>query len=369
MNDIAIIFKDSVLYTHSVIMVLAVAATVLCAAGLRTIQRPDGLRPFFILIAAAIPAALIMSRLVYGIFVLESLAGIPGILFSGSGGNSLLGAALGVLIVVLVSKPLGLTDSVPELLDCIAPAAALGICVGRLSAVFGTDDRGFDIPEGEAQGYLTAVDGQSGQPLLAVYAYESIFAALLFAALLCVFLMKYKSERPPLDILCGDTALLFLTGFGGSQGVLESMRTDSMTVIGLGFVRVLQIAALLCLLAPLVVFSIRAVRTHGVGGVNLLYWTAAAGALALAVYMEFTLSADFQVQKYNYSVMANCLILVQAITLCLYVVSAAKQSSSRAGYRTGEAAQPAPARSRQNNYPPARRGERKGQSGSSYWDD
>jgi len=321
-SDIAIIFNNGALYTHSVIMVLAVAAAVFCAAGLRTVQRPDGLGSFFILTAAAIPVSLITSRLVYGIFALESVSLIPGTLFSGSGGNSLPGAALGVLITVLLSKCFGLTDSIPELLDCLAPAGALGICIGRLSAVFGGDDRGFEIPESEAHRYITCTDGQSEQPLLAVFAYESIAAGLLFAVLLCVFFLRYKGKNHPAGLHIGDTALFFLLGFGGSQGVLESMRTDSLTLIGLGFVRVLQITALFCLLIPLVVLSVRAVKSRGLSKIFPLYWLIAAGALALAVYMEFTLSADFEVQKRNYFVMSNSLILVQGITLCMFFLAA-----------------------------------------------
>lgn len=326
MNDIAIVFNDSVLYMHSIIMILAVTAAVLCAAGLRMLQRPKGLNSFLATAAAAIPVSLIMSRLVYGFFALESMSLIPGIMFSGNGGNSLPGAFLGVLITVLISKKIGLTDSASELLDCIAPAAALGICIGRLSALFSNDDRGFDIPVSEAQNYIVCTDPQSGQPFLAVFAYESIFAGLLFAVLLCVFLLRYKSKNPPSGILAGDTALFFFLGFGGSQGVLESMRTDSLTIIGLGFVRVFQIIALFCLLIPLIVFSVRAIKRCGFRKSFLLYWFGAAAALAAAVYMEFTLSADFEVQKNNYSVMAGGLIILQEAALCLYASSACTAS-------------------------------------------
>lgn len=296
MNDIAIIFNDSVVYQHSIIMVLAVAAAVLCAAGLRTIQRPDNMRSFLIMTVITIPVALLMSRFIYGFFVLESFGRIPSIMFSENGGNSLLGAALGVLAVILASKPLGLTDSIPESLDCVSPAAALALCVGRLAAVFGTDDRGFDIPESEAENYLTTANELGEQTALAVYAYESIFAGLLFVVVLLIFLSTYASKKTAPRTRPGDTALIFLLGFGGFQGVLESMRTDSMTIIGLGFVRVLQITALLCLVIPMIVFSVRAVRNNGFRKVFLCYWGAAAASLALAIYMEFTLSANFEVQ-------------------------------------------------------------------------
>lgn len=320
MNDIAFFFGDKFIYWHGIIMTLAVAVTVLCAAGLRVMQKGD-IKGFAAATALAVPAALLFSRFVYGFFALEAFRDIPGIMLSGDGGNSLPGAAIGVVLTVLVSKRLGWLDSVADMLDCLAPAAALGLCVGRLSAVFGRDDRGMEIPPEATDSFITCLDESSGQQVLAVYAYESIFAALLFGATLLLFLRRWHSADGRRRVLSGDTALMFLAGFGASQGVLESMRTDSLTVIGLGFVRVLQIIALVCLMVPIAVFSIRAVKKRGITLLQLTCWVAVIGLLALAVYMEFTMSADFEVQLRNYSAMANCMIGLQVLTAWQYSAS------------------------------------------------
>ena len=146
-----------------------------------------------------------------------------------------------------------------------------------------------------------------------------------------------------MSVRAGDVALIFLAGFGASQGVLESMRTDSITVSGLAFVRVLQITALICLVLPAVVFGIRAVKRNGVNPLQIALWLACAGLLALAIYMEFTMSADYSVQLANYSAMANCMIGIQVIIACMYL-SQLGSGNNEAGEETVYADRASPSR-------------------------
>lgn len=315
MNDIALFYDSLNIYWHGIIVTTAIIALILCAAGLRYIQHAD-MRNFTIAALITVPCALLFSRITYCIFALENYSGLLGALFSPGGGNSLFGAAIGIAIALLIIRRLGLIDDIPSLLDCLAPAAAIGLHIGRLAGFFSGDDRGMEIAVKDIGGFIFACyDETQGQWELAIFVYESICAAVLFIATLIMFFWAYSKNNK-----CakgGDVALLFLAGFGTTQGVLESMRTDSLTIIGLGFVRILQITALICIIIPPVIFSIRTVKADKASGFQFMVWTAQILLLVAAIYMEFTLGSD--VLFTNYSVMSVCLFQILLLTIWQYM--------------------------------------------------
>lgn len=294
---------------------MAIIALVLCAAGLRHLQNAD-MRNFTVSALITVPCALLFSRIIYCIFALENHSGILAAIFSPNGGNSLFGAAIGTAIALLIIRKLGLVDDIPRLLDCLAPAAAIGLHIGRLAGFFSGDDRGMKIAAEDIGGAVIACyDETQGQWELAVFVYESICAAVIFIATLIFFFWAYgKNNRTAKR---GDVALFFLAGFGTTQGVLESMRTDSLTIIGLGFVRILQITALVCIIIPPIIFSIRTVKASKISLFQFMIWMAQILLLAAAIYMEFTLGSD--VLFTNYAVMSACLFQILLLTIWQYI--------------------------------------------------
>ncbi len=322
MNDIAYFYNDKNIYWHGIIMAIAVAAFITAVFAFRILQRGNA-KGLGLIAAAAIPAALFFSRFTYCFFALDSFSEIKHNMLSANGGNSLLGAGLGVVTVVLLARLFRLVDNIAELFDCIAPSAALGIGIGRISAIFGLDDRGMEIAEDITIPIISCTDKISGNRVVAVFAYESILAVLMFIALLVVFILKYASEKSKQNnIRSGDIALLFLAMFGTSQGVLESMRTDSLTVVGLGFVRVLQIAALICILIAVIVFSVRALKENKNYIALIISWVIQLALLGVQVYIEFKITADSQVMMHM--IMTSCMLMILAAVLWQYKFSRGK---------------------------------------------
>lgn len=294
---------------------MAIIALVLCAAGLRHLQNAD-MRNFTVSALITVPCALLFSRIIYCIFALENHSDILAAIFSPNGGNSLFGAAIGIAIALLIIRRLGLVDDIPRLLDCLAPAAAIGLHIGRLAGFFSDDDRGMEIAAEDIGGAVIACyDETQCQWELAIFVYESICAAVIFIATLIFFFWAYGQNNRTAKR--GDVALFFLVGFGTTQGVLESMRTDSLTIIGLGFVRILQITALICIIIPPIIFSIRTVKAGKVSGFQFIVWMAQILLLAAAIYMEFTLGSD--VLFTNYAVMSACLFQILLLTIWQYI--------------------------------------------------
>lgn len=319
MNDVAFFYYDKNIYWHGIIMALAVAALLVCVFALRIMQRGNA-KNLGIIAVLALPAALFSSRFTYCFFELESFSDIKGQMLTANGGNSFLGAALGVIAVVLLARIFKLIDNVAELLDCIAPSAALGIGIGRLSAIFSTSDRGMEISGGEGMKIITAYDETGSNKVVAVFFYESVCAVLLFLALLAFFVWIYAMKGKEKEAKSGDVALMFLVGFGTTQGVLESMRTDSLTIVGLRFVRVLQIAALLCILIAAVVFSVRAIKKNKVFWPVLISWVLQLALLGIQIYIEFKITADTQIMLHT--IMVECMFGV--LLACLWQYSMAR---------------------------------------------
>ena len=228
----------------------------------------------------AAPLALLCSRLAYCLtslpYYTETIGHPELILALRDGGYSMAGALAGVVVAaVIAAKWRGLPWQ--SLLDWVAVGLPAGIFVARLAEPFA--DMGWGYPYYSP--LFTFLDGLTENMgdfayTHPVFAYEAIAALAIAVALLCLC----GKGRP------GDTFLSFLLLYGCSQTVLESMLNGGhMKVIH--FVKVQQVAAMVMLLIPLIVWSRRAAK-NGHGKRVLASWLLAAVCILSGVVQEFS---------------------------------------------------------------------------------
>lgn len=165
------------------------------------------------------------------------------------GGYTLYGALFGGFLGAAVGAKLQKLDLV-KVLDSLAPGACAALLFCRLGEYFSGQGFGESV-ENESLWFLpvsfcTYQDDSFQEWSYAVWAWEAIAALVLLA----VLLIRAKKARR------GEQIILFITGLGASQILLEQMRRDDFVRLN-PFVRFSQIAALLSIIAVLVILIIR----------------------------------------------------------------------------------------------------------------
>ena len=264
-----------------------------------------------------------LSRLAYWYFRPDSYASLSAVLdWQQPGGSMLAGAFAGCLLAAVLLRFLRMVRSLPDLLDCLSIAGCVGIAVGRLACFFNTDNRGMLLAGSLGLPWVVAtVNPVSGamEYRLATFLLQSISAGVIGLALLAVYLAG--NGKP------GDTALLFLMFYGASQVLLDSTRYDSLYFRSNGFVSIVQVLGACALGLTAVVFSVRLVRHRGWRGWYAVLWTALAGTLGLAGFMEYFVQRWSKKLAFGYSVMTAALAVVVVLVLVVrgLAVSAEKK--------------------------------------------
>lgn len=310
-NPVAIYFGGIFIYWHGLIMALAVIVSMLCAVFFRKVRNESAAQLITVALIGFIPAIL-CGRAFYCYFSQESFSGFSEMLKINDGGTSLYGAAAGFLIAVGIYCAVKKIDFL-SLLDSFAPAAAIGIFIGRLSSYFSGDDIGRAVTNEKLQKYPFAVFFEERNEWnLAVFNFEAAAAAAIFVVLLYFIFIDNKklAERSR-----GDIALLFIFMYGISQTVFESMRSDSLFLISLGFVRISQVISILLATFAFIIFSIRSAK-KGLSWLHFTGWGICTGCITLAFWMEFCMTAANSTR--NYIIMSLCLAVYLFFGLALY---------------------------------------------------
>lgn len=264
MNSIAFFMENSSISYSAIYTALGAAAALICTA-ITSVFFHQKLLPVMTGAAVSMVTGTLFARIVYWYCCQEQFDGFLSVFTDfGSGGFSLVGAFIGVLLAALAVKLSGLTDSLPALLDCFAPGAALGIAIGRLGGFFSNDDKGnFIFTDSRFHGLPLSVPVQdsvtgSVEWRFASFLWESIAGFVIFAALIALMLILPDNDSRSSHR--GDIFMAFISLFGATQATLESTRYDALHMRSNGFISMMQMAALVMLLVPLVYYSIRLVR-------------------------------------------------------------------------------------------------------------
>ena len=312
-NIVFLEFGGFSIYWYGLFAAAAVLLSALLFSCLRKVQGSDFFSGLTIALSC-MPAALVCGRIFYCWFAKASFTGgIADILDLSKGGYALYGVLLGVLLVLMGYSRVWKLPFM-ELLDAAVPAIALAVAIGRFASILSGDDIGFEISKNDPGLFFAIWSEADGAWILWVGFFEGLFAVLTLLAASAVFVMRYILGTA--GIRSGNTVLAFMSVYGLSQTMLESMRNDSLFMVTLGFVRISQIISILLALASLVIISVSVCHRQKPRMGQFAAWVLSIAALSAAVWCEVKMSAILMAQ--NYTIMGISMAVMLGATAYLY---------------------------------------------------
>ena len=321
MEKIAFISGGTFLYWSSIIMCLAVV-TAVCAFVALYYGKSGNALATALMIPICVISSLVLSRLIHWYCRTDSYVSFGAAMTDYSwGGYALMGVFFACIVCACALRLAKIVKNLPQLLDSMALAGGAGVAVGRLASFFNTSDRGILV--GESLGLPLAypvTNPVSGlvENRLATFFLQAIITGILVLVLLGWYLNCRKKGKRIKD---GDICLLFLACYGASQILLDSTRYDSLFMRSNGFVSIVQILGLICLVLALVLFSIRMIRNRGFKSWFIALWAAALAAMGLAGYMEYHVQRHGDQALFAYSFMSLGLIITLCVTVAMRVIA------------------------------------------------
>ncbi len=322
MSQIAFFIESFRVYWFGIIIAAALVAAVIIAILCRRAQKKDSRAVFFVAVVGGM-LSLFLARIIHWYCSTGQYADFhTAVTDLKNGGFSILGAFLGCVIAVLFAKYISVEDNISELLDCIAPGGAIGICIGRMGSVFTSSDRGKLIitnPAFQRFPFAVQISGDAGADWqFATFVFESIAALITFFVVMNVFSSIYIAPKRGLSPRKGDAALTFIAFFSATQAVLESTRYDALFLRSNGFVSMMQVVCSIALVAVLVVFSVRAVKKTGRQNRYIIMWVFSVALIGVAMLFEYLVQRYGDLSVYFYFGMLACMLCVYGITCVFY---------------------------------------------------
>ena len=315
MERIAFIFDHIYIYWSALILTLAAAAAV-CTFLSLYLGKTGKTAVAAVVVPLAIALSLVLARACHWYCRSDAYENLVSAMdLRTPGGFALMGVFAGCLLAAVLVRFLGLTENLPEMLDCMCLAGGIGIAAGRLSAFFNASDRGMIVtsmlPFPWAYPSVNPVSGME-EYRIATFLLQAIAVGTVTVVLLVFYLTG--RER---DLKDGDTCLIFLMLYGASQVVLDSTRYDSLYFRSNGFVSVVQVLGAVTLALGIVVFSIRLVKAGGMKKWYFVLWLALAACFGLAGYMEYHVQRHGSQAVFAYTVMSAALIDILLLALLI----------------------------------------------------
>ena len=250
------------------------------------------------------------------------------------GGYVLVGAVPAALAAAWITKAVGLTQNPARLLDCFAPGAVLAAAFIRLSALYNSTCRGkiaVKRPLLRRLPIASPVLSSSGAEdwRFATFFVEFLLLALVFFLVLRFFFRRRRQAMKAGQKRDGNVALFAMLLFAAVELVCDSTRYDSSFLPFNGFVSVTQIACGVCILAVLIVWSVRSVRANGRSAFHWAIWTGWFLALACAGVSEYLVQRHGDWYLGCYAMMALCSYVMARLPLAMYRSVCAKKKRSK----------------------------------------
>lgn len=256
------------------------------------------------LCALSLPLAFLCSRILFALTALccrDVFSSPIQMLYFRDGGASITGAFAGVVLAAwIVSRWQHVSCS--SLVDGVALGAPLALMIERLA------EPGCELGLGryvdtEALQFL----GQLTDGRHPVYLYEVIAAGLILLVLCWMFLRRGVKHS-------GDMMLVFLSLYGCTQTLLESLRDDQHMVVY--FIRINQIAAIIMAVTAFILWLIRWKRQGAKKSSVILSCILIAFGVAQGIVQEFAVDSNPNLLL-EYGIMAACLALIAAVSLII----------------------------------------------------
>lgn len=325
MSQIAFFIDSFRIYWFGILIAASILISIVIALLCRRMQRRDLRSVFFVGVIGGL-LSLCFARLIHWYCCSGQYESFTtAVTDLKNGGFSIFGVFLGCTLAVLLAGYLDVEDKISELFDCIAPAGALGICIGRLGSFFTTSDRGKQIitnPLFQRLPFSVQMAEESGgEWQFATFVFESIAAFIAFIIVMRVFSAIYVNRSRNSRPRPGDAALIFVAFYGATQAVLESTRYDALFLRSNGFVSLMQVVSSISLVVVLIVFSVRAVRRTGMQPRYPVLWIVSLLLVGVAMLFEYLVQRYGDLSLYFYFGMLSCMLCVFCITWVLYRMS------------------------------------------------
>ena len=318
MEKIAFIYRSVYVYWSDILLVMA-GMVAICTYLALYLNRKGTAAAGIVSVPLCVALSLLMARLVHWYCRTDSYKSLADAVMDHSTGSyALAGVFAGCALAALLLRIVKLSDSLPQMLDCMAIAGSAGIAVGRLSCFFNTADRGMMISSFRGLPWAWAViNPVSGaeELRLATFFLQAVVAAVLFLVLQVFWIIGISRK----SLRDGDTCLIFLLCYGASQVLLDSTRYDSLYFRSNGFVSIVQVLGACALGLAAVVFSVRMVRSRGWKKWYPVLWLGLAALFGLGGFMEYF------VQRYSHRVITGYSIMAAALAGIVLVVLVIRQ--------------------------------------------
>lgn len=291
------------IYYSNVFLILGLLAMLAVSLAFARQKRLDKAY-IYLFGCAALPLGLVFARIFYVIFNPQLFAGGANPFSISEGGFSLFGAFFGAMIAAcaLGRRAGGLF----RLTDCLAPGAALAICIGRWGNYFNCECLGMEIENPSLHFFPLAIYS----PVAENWHFPVFFLESLICLGIFIFLLLASAS-----FKCrGALTFFFFTLYCCARTFMESMREDSMYI---GFVRVSQIMSALILVGLFVytvILSLRSGSSRVLIYVTILIFIC---ALVRAFTAEFFMGANSRTRNLVYLTVS--LLVMGACTMFLYI--------------------------------------------------
>lgn len=323
MNPIAIYSGSTVIYWSAIIICLGAAAWFCLSYSVYTAHGGHG-AAMWLFMPIAVLLSVLFSRFIHWYCHSEQyISFLQAMTDYSSGGYCLPGMLLGVSLAALLVGKLGFAGSTAELFDALAPGAALGIALIRLSAFFNGSCRSTIIINTLKFQHLPIGSGVSTSSGGMEYRFATFFVQFLLMLLLTVLVLVfyYKRHKVPMKrgLPAGHTAMLFLVFYSAIELVLDSTRYDSSFLRLNGFVSFVQIVSALSILGVLIYYSIHSVKANGLRFYHWVLW------IGFLVTVGATGMLEYLVQRYGgwymmcYSFMSLSCLLMAIVVYIMYL--------------------------------------------------
>ncbi len=322
MNPIAIYSGNTVIYWSSIIICLGVAAWFALSFALY-VSHGGRAAAMWVLLPLAAALSVPFSRIIHWYCHAEQYAGLASALTDYStGGYCLPGMLLGVFLAVLIVSKLRFADSAAELFDALAPGAALGLALIRLSALFNSSCRSTIIIRSETFQHLPIGSGITTSSGGTEYRFATFFVQFMLLLVLMALLLRfYRRSRGAVmkrGVQRGHVAMIFLVFYSAMELVLDSTRYDSSFLRLNGFVSLVQIVSAVSILLVLIYYSRQSVRANGLRPYHWLLWVGYFATLAATGAFEYLVQRHGNWYLLCYSVMSVSCLGMAVTVLVMY---------------------------------------------------
>ena len=289
MNPIASIIGGHVIYWNAIVIALGVAACFCLTMALFTAHGGRA-EAIWLLLPLAILLSLPLARFINWYCHSEKYLSFWKAMTDYSRGDyCLAGVILGTGLAGLIVYALGFTQNLRRLYDCLAPGAALGIALIRLSEIFTNADRAKAVVTDERFRRLpfsTEIVG-SGEWRVATFFFQFVMMLLIFVLLLRFFVKRRRWPMKAGQPRDGHVALMFLTWLSALDLMSDSSRYDASFLRLNGFVSMVQIVSAVTMLIVLIIYSRRSIKANGLRPSLWVLWIVFFLAVGLAGFLEW----------------------------------------------------------------------------------